>query len=647
MIKSSVIDEIKNRMDIVDVVGDFVNLKKSGSSYKALSPFTNEKTPSFFVVPSKGIFKCFSSGKGGDAIRFIMEVDGLNYIEALKFLASKYGIEIEEEEQTDFQIEQQNKRDSLFIILNFAFERYKDNLHNTEEGTSIGLTYFRERGFKEDIIKNFGLGYSINKWDDLYKAAIANGYEESLLIESGLLIEKENDKKYDRFRGRVMFPIQNLTGKVIGFGARILSNDKKQPKYLNSPESELYNKSKVLYGIYQAKQSIRTQDRCYIVEGYTDVLSLHQAGVENVVASSGTALTSDQSKLIKRYSENVTVLFDGDRAGINASMRGINILLEEGLNVSAVTLPEGEDPDSYSKKLNTTAFRHFLEAERQDFISFKTSMLVDESQNDPIKKAGIIRDIVESISKISDEIKRSLYLKQTSDQLEIEENVLLRELQKILKEANKSAVRKSKFSETTAEEISENAIIEPSTEISEDKLLHQTIAQQEKETIRLLLNYGLENLGNIDEAEVPVMDYLLHELSEVNFEHPIYNRILKVIIEKFNDNERIDYSYFLNSEDEDVLSTVIELTAVKYEISEQWKSKYQIHVPDEVELIKSMAFTNVLRLKFRIIQQMILNTSQKLKLCKPEETDSILDEITDLKKIEVKIAEMLGNVTAK
>ncbi|MGB3466484.1 MAG: DNA primase, partial [Cyclobacteriaceae bacterium] len=395
MIDQITINEIKSRMDIVDVVGDFVSLKKSGQNYKALSPFNNEKTPSFYVVPSKGIFKDFSSGKGGDAITFIMEVDGSSYVEALKYLAKKYGVEIKEQERSDEYLEAQSERESLYIVLNFAKDHYQELLWENEEGRSVGLSYFRERGFSDETIKDFDLGYSLNQWDGLIKAADEKGYKQEYLEKSGLKIVKEN-KAYDRFRGRVIFPIHNITGKVVAFGARILVKDKKQPKYINSPETELYHKSHILYGIYQAKQAIRQADNCYLVEGYTDVISMHQAGVKNVVSSSGTALTDDQIKLIARYTQNITVLFDGDSAGIKAAMRGIDMILEGGLNVKAISFPEGEDPDSYAKQMSSSAFQGFLEDQSTDFITFKTNLYKRDTDSDPLKKAETIREIVNS-----------------------------------------------------------------------------------------------------------------------------------------------------------------------------------------------------------------------------------------------------------
>ncbi|MFN3840875.1 MAG: DNA primase, partial [Cyclobacteriaceae bacterium] len=376
MISRSTIDEVKNRIDIVDVVSDFVSLKRSGQNYKALSPFTNEKTPSFYVVPSKGIFKDFSSGKGGDAITFVMEHEGLGYLEAIRYLAKKYGVEIIEEEQSAEDQASQNERDSLYIVMNFAKEYFKNLLHHDDEGRSIGLSYFRERGFNDRTLEKFDLGYSLNQWDHFEKHALGSGFSASVLEKAGLVISKEDGqgKTYDRFRGRVIFPVHNLAGKVVAFGARTLSTEKNQPKYINSPETDIYHKSNVLYGLYQAKNEIRKQDFCYLVEGYTDVLSLHQSGIENVVASSGTALTEEQIRLMRRFTENVTVLFDGDAAGVKAALRGIDLILKGGLNVRVVLLPDGEDPDSYSRKMGSTEFSQYLKDNTKDFISFKIDL---------------------------------------------------------------------------------------------------------------------------------------------------------------------------------------------------------------------------------------------------------------------------------
>jgi DNA primase len=640
MISQTTIDEIKSRMDIVEVVGDYVTLKKSGSSYKAHSPFTNEKTPSFFVVPSKGIFKCFSSGKGGDSITFLMEIDGMSYIEALRHLAEKYGVEIEETIQTDEALEQQNKRESLYIILNAAGDYFIHNLLESEDGRAVGLSYFRERGFSDESIKKFKLGYALDQWDAFFKYAQDKGFNPELIEEAGLVIRKE-DRVYDRFRGRVIFPIQSVAGKVIGFGARILTSDKKQPKYINSPETDLYNKSKVLYGIYQAKETIRKEDNCYLVEGYTDVISLHQSGISNVVSSSGTALTEDQVKLIKRYTKQVTVLFDGDEAGIRASFRGVDLILAGGLNVKVVALPEGEDPDSYSQQLGNSAFRHFLESESKDFITFKTSLLIKETKNDPIRKSEVIKDIVQSITKIDDAIKRSIYIKECSDLLDISESVLIVEQNKILLQEQKSKRREE--GPIPQEQVD---IIPLEDEQIDTPDLSRVIALQEKESIRVLINYGNEMVGHGDDQRT-LVDYFLNESEELTFTHPVYNAMLQEIKVRSEEGQEIDSSVFLQSDNQDIKKAAIDMIAPKYEISELWKSKYQILVPQEKDQIKHVSFTNILRLKFWYLQHMIEDKNQELKDAKDDQVDEILDEINHLKQVEMQIAKVLGNVTVK
>ena len=642
MIKPSTIDDIKMAMDIAEVVGDFVNLKKSGSSLKALSPFTAEKTPSFYVVPSKGIFKCFSSGKGGDAITFVMEVDGLSYIEALKYLAAKYNIAIEEEVQTDEIQEAQNERESLYIVLKFATDYFQNLLHSHEEGKSIGLSYFKERGFSDEIIESFNLGYSLNVWDHFHQKGIKSGFTKENLEAAGLIVSKEN-KIYDRFRGRVMFPIHNVTGKTIAFGARILVSDaaKNQPKYLNSPETELYNKSRVLYGLFQSKQQIRQEDNCYLVEGYTDVISMHQLGIKNVVSSSGTALTKDQVKLIKRYTQNVTVLYDGDAPGIRASFRGIDIILEGGLNVRAVTFPDGEDPDSYSYKLGATAYVHFLTEGAVDFIKFKTGLLMDDVKDDPIKKAGVVRDIVESISKIEDAIKRSVYLKECSDLLQISEAILIAEQNKIL-------ITQKRSNQNTFNDTEEASGILPleSEEVAVTDF-SKIIVHQEKESIRVLLNYGDEIIQKTDENEMTLWDYFISESEDIEFTHPIYNKIFKVMVQRNKDQLPLNFEYFLSIDDPEIQKTIIELCAPKYEISEFWKEKYHIEIPLEEDFIKDLTYSNILRLKFRVIQHLIEVQNEKLKTAIEGDVDALLDEISELKQTEMEIAKIIGNVTVK
>ncbi len=623
-------------MDIVDVVGDFVSLKRSGSSFKALSPFTNEKTSSFYVVPSKGIFKDFSSGKGGDAITFVMEVDGLSYVEALKYLAGKYGIEVEEE-QSDEALQAQNKRESLYIVLSYAKQYFQELLHASDEGKSVGLTYFRERGFSDETIRKFELGYSTELWDGLLDDAVKKGYNKELLEEAGLLVTK-NDKVYDRFRSRVIFPIHNVSGKPIAFGGRKLTSNDKLPKYINSPETGLYIKSKVLYGMYQAKQAIRKEDNCILVEGYTDVISMHQTGIDNVVSSSGTALTKDQVRLIGRYSENVTVIFDGDQAGIKASLRGIDLLLEGDLNVKAVALPNGEDPDSYARNLGASGFRDFVAEESQDIIRFKAKVLLDETGNDPVKKAGAIKDIVSSISKINDPVKRTVYIKDCSGLLGIAESVLITEQNKIL-----IANRKGHPSDPIPE-----PEVPTSHEQEEliDKLdIGQIIELQERESVRVLVNYGKNKIQTRELRDQYLIGYFLNESEEIQFTNKTYRKIIDVFKEKLQNGEVIDGEDLLHHPDEDVRNTVVDLVADKYEISKKWKDKYHIHVPREADFLKDVTYTNVLRLKFRIIQHLIEEENKKLNDAKTEtEVDELLDEINELKGVEVEIAKILGNV---
>ncbi|MEP4533916.1 MAG: DNA primase [Cyclobacteriaceae bacterium] len=651
MISPVTIDEIKTRMDIVEVVSDFVTLKRSGSSYKALSPFANEKTPSFYVVPSKGIFKDFSSGKGGDAITFVMEVDGLSYIEALKYLAKKYNVEIVEDQVRSDEAQQaQNKRESLHIILNYAKDYFHDLLINSEEGKSVGLSYIKEREISDESLEKFELGYSLGQWDGFMKSALDKGYEKHLLEEAGLIIVKD-DKTYDRFRNRVMFPIHNVAGKVVAFGARILVSDKKQPKYINSPETELYNKSRVLYGLAQAKQEIRKEDNCFLVEGYTDVISMHQVGVQNVVSSSGTALTEDQIKLISRFTHNVTVIFDGDAAGIKASIRGIDMLLEGGLNVRAVALPEGEDPDSYAKSLGTSAFKHYIEAESQDIIRFKTKLFLDESKNDPVKKAGVIRDLVSSIAKIDDPIKRTVYLKECSDLLEIDENVLISEQNKILiqrsRDRDKDKQRNNGGGSFT--EVPPIAdLIVPGTGAVDKLDIQKIIELQERESVRVLVNYGKNHIKNQELQDEGLISYFLSEMEEIQFSNPLYRQIIDIIKNKLQEGVLVDGEYLMNHGPEGVKNVVVDLLTQRHELSENWEKKYKIHVPRETELLRDVTYSNILRLKFRIVQHLIEEETKKLKDPQADDQiDEILDEINELKKIEIDLARHLGNVITK
>lgn len=625
------IREIKSRIDIVDVISDFVSLKKSGSSYKALSPFTNEKTPSFFVSPSKEIYKCFSSGKGGDAISFIMEMEGINYIEALRYLAKKYGIEIETQEETDEDIKKQSERESLHIITSFANKYFMHNLWETREGQSLGLSYFRERGFSDHIIRKFELGYSLNQWDALYKEAGEKQYGEEALEKAGLVIRKD-EKLYDRFRNRVIFPVHNLTGKPVAFGARILGNQKNQPKYINSPETPIYHKSNILYGLYQARQAVRLHENCYLVEGYTDVISLHEAGVENVVASSGTSLTEGQIKLIKRYTDNVTILFDGDEAGIKASLRGIDMILGSGLKVRTVMFPDGEDPDSYARKIGKEDFQEYLESHTRDFISFKAELYARDVIHDPIRKAETIRDIVNSISRIPDPVLRSIYLKETGNLLKIDESVLITELNKIL--INERNQRKDHLPPPDITLIEKGI----ETEQASAAKIEDSIYLQEKESIRLLINYGLNKI----EEEHHLYEFLLEELEDVEFQTPMYNRILEIFRDQLKKGHVVDAEYFINNSPEEVKKEVIDLVTRRYEISDNWEMK-KIYVPKEEELLNRSVYENIIRLKHKIIKKLLEENMEEIKHIDDDEEIEKLQKVNiELSKIKVELGKKLG-----
>lgn len=638
MISRETIDDVKNRVDIVDVIGDFVTLKRSGQNYKALSPFTNEKTASFYVVPSKGIFKDFSSGKGGDGITFVMEHEGMNYMEAIRYLAKKYGVEIKEEAQSQEYALQATERDSLYIVMNYAKEHYKQRLLHTEEGNGIGLSYFRERGFNDRTIEKFELGYAINAWDDFNKRALQEGYREEMLDKAGLIIKRDDGRFYDRFRGRVIFPVHNLAGKVIAFGARILTKEKDQPKYINSPETEIYHKSQVLYGMYQAKNAIRREDSCYLVEGYTDVISMHLADVDNVVASSGTALTEEQIKLIRRFTENVTVLFDGDAAGVKAALRGIDLILKGGLNVRVLLFPDNEDPDSFSRKMGSTAFKQYLKDHTQDFISFKIDLHAKEAGHDPIKKAEAIRDIVTTISLIPDPIKRSVYIQETSQLLRMSETVLLSEMNKIVigERRKKDQDRGREVQEPPPDFMNEPPVAETKTD-------ENTMVQlQERESIRLLLNYAETHYD-----EQRLVDFMLAELDDVEFTDPILKEIYQGFKDGAERGEVVDTMYFMEHGSAAVKGVVAELTTPRYEASKHWPEK-NIFFPHERELLHDLAYTNVLRLKFRVIQKLVEdNKAEWRKATTEEEQEKHFTIHEQLKGAEKELAVILGIVVNK
>ena len=630
MIDNSIIQEIKERLDIVEVIGDFVSLKKSGSNYKALSPFTSEKTPSFFVSPSKQIFKCFSTGKGGDAIEFLREVDSMSYIEAIKYLGEKYGVEIAEQE-TDNTIS--SERDSLLILLNKSKDFFVENLI-TDEGKSIALTYFEHRKVSDSMIKKFELGYSLDSWNSLNDHLNTLKYSEELMLSAGLILEK-NNKKYDRFRNRIIFPIHNISGKVIAFGARQIKNDEKQPKYINSPETVLYIKSNILYGIYQSKNIIRKEDKCYLVEGYTDVISLFQIGIENVVSSSGTSLTTNQIKLISRYTKNITILYDGDQAGINASLRGMDLILENDLNVRIISFPKNEDPDSYSKKLGKKEFLKFLNDNETDLIKFKTDQLSDNYKDDSIKKSELVIDVIRSISKIPNSIKRSIYIKDCSNVLKIDENILITEMNKLLiGSKNISSPTKFSFKEENKKD-------------SSVKELDSAIDFYEKECLRMLVNYGTIDFQILGLDRKSFIEYFLNEIEDVAFENKNYIKIIDVFKSELDNGNVIDINYFLNEDYKDLKTDIIDLSTSKYELSDKWKNKFNIHVGDESDDLKKSTYSNILRFKFRLIKKMINENLQilnsNINFEKQQETIKIHNK---LKSAEMDIAKKLGNVTS-
>ena len=638
-IPQDIVDRIQENIDIVDVIGDFVSLKKKGQNYSACCPFHNEKTPSFNVNPARGIYKCFGCGKAGDAIQFVMDVEGLTFSETLKYLAKKYNIEIEEEEQSSEELQQQNERESLLIVLNYAKNYYHNILLNNEDGRSIGLSYFKERGFSDKTIEKFELGYSLDEWDALLKDATKGNYKQEILEKAGLIVKRENandsksTKHYDRFRGRVIFPIHNITGKTIAFGARILKADKNQPKYLNSPETEVYHKSKILYGISQAKNAIRQEDNCLLVEGYTDVISLFQAGVENVVASSGTSLTEDQIKLIKRYTNNVTVLYDGDAAGIKASIRGIDMILQEGLNVSVVTFPDGEDPDSYIRKIGGTEFTSYLKTTRKDFITFKAELFLKDVQNDPLKKAEVAREMVISISKISDSIKREIFIKQSSAILNISEDTLI-------KEVNKTRLNDSKKQDAHVELI---PIEELRTLPQPDENKLSPLELQERDIIRLLLNYAEYLVSD----EKKLSQYVLDELEDTEFKSPLYNKMLDIIKQNITTTSNLA-NVFIHHQDEELKKEAIDLITFKYQLSPHWETKHKIYAEKPEESLENRAYHALVRYKLRAVQQMANENKSELgKATTDEEVQKLLMIQLKLKETEKQLSSILGIVVMR
>jgi DNA primase len=568
MIDQGTIERIYDAAQIVEVVQDFVSLRKRGVNYIGLCPFHNEKTPSFSVSQTKGIYKCFGCGKGGSSVNFIMEHENLSYSEALHYLARKYNIEIVEHEITPEEAAQKNERESLLIVTEYAGKYFSDLLYNHAEGKAVGMAYFIERGIRDDMIRKFELGYSLEKREAFTENAVKNGYKTEYLIKTGLTIEKENSH-FDRFSGRVMFPIHNIAGKIIGFGGRILKNDKNVAKYVNSPESDIYHKSKVLYGMFQAKKSIVQNDKCFLVEGYTDVISMHQAGIENVVASSGTSLTEDQIRLIKRFTNNLTILYDGDAAGIKAAIRGIDMVLEQGLNVKVLLLPDNEDPDSYARKHNASEVLDFIAKNESDFVLFKTRLLLDEAKNDPVKRASLISDIVRSVAIIPDTITRSVYVKECASLLGTGESVLYSEINRI---------RRNRFEQKYQVKLPESLIEKKEVPIpAVSKGFEGEI--QEREIIRLLLNFGntiLKNEQNEQSSESETVGkFIISEIKndELDLQHPLYKQIFDEYAHFVINSGKVDEKYFIHHPDNAVSTMVADLLTKKHTLSKKLYEK--------------------------------------------------------------------------
>ena len=640
LIPDSTITEIKNRIDIEEVVGDFVSLKRKGQNLWACCPFHDEKTPSFSISPVKGFYKCFGCGKGGDSIDFVMEAEKLNYLEALKYLAKKYGIEIKEEELSDDELKEQSERESLYIVLNFAKDYFVKSL-SSQEGKSIGHSYYKERDITDDIMQKFELGYTLDKWDGLLTAAKEAGHSLDLLEKAGLVIPKD-DRHYDRFRGRVVFPVHNVSGRVVAFGARALKKDDK-PKYINSPETPVYHKSQILYGLFQGKQAIRQQENCYLVEGYTDVTRLHQIGIENVVASSGTSLTTDQVQLVGRFSKQLTVLFDGDTAGLQASLRGVDIILANGLDVKVVMFPQGHDPDSYAQELGANEFKVFLEDKAQDFIHFRLNLLAEEAGNDPLKKAAAIKDVVGSISQMPDQVKRTVYLQEASNILQIEERVLIGEMNKVLRQTSKSRATSAEYVPPPKEDVAPQQKTDATSGAYD---LDNLITFQERESIRLLLQYGFSEL---DEGK-RLHQYLFSEFEDIVFKDPVHAQIIQEFKDLLSTNKEIDAQHFIDNGSPEVRKLVIDITHERHHVSSLWKDKFKIRIPSETEASKleHSAFTNIMRLKQRVVRKLIEENLDKLKEAQTVEEESEYQQMHhELKLTEKEIADQLGNVILK
>ncbi len=658
MIPKDTIDKIIDAARIEDVVGDFITLKKRGANFLGLCPFHGEKTPSFTVSPAKGIYKCFGCGKAGTSVNFIMDSQQLSYPEALRWLAKKYSIEIVEREISPEERAAQTEKESLYIVMQYAQRYFTDNMNNSDMGRSIGLGYFVERGFRPDIIQKFQLGYSSEDKYALSREAVKNSYKPEYLVKTGLSILSNQHVEgtpitekdiFDRYQNRVMFPIHDVGGRVIGFGGRILGSDKKMAKYINSPQTDIYDKSKVLYGLWFAKKAIQEKDNVFLVEGYTDVISMHQSGIENVVASSGTSLTVEQIKAIHRFTNNITVLFDGDSAGEKASIRAIDLLLEEGMNVKVLMFPDNDDPDSFSKKVTAEQFQEYINNNRQDFLAYKTRALFNETKNDPIRKATVIKDIVQSISLIPDAIIRSVYIKECASIMEMAENILQQEVNKLRRKANKSDQRQ----DTTN---TEGPVTE--TFVEEEEKQEQLIVSEseEKEILRQILLYGnviisVEAETEAEEAhefDLTIAEYVLFELmrDDISFLNPIHQMILDEYTHQLQNGTLPEFNYFKNHLNPAISTFAIDMASATSELSHKWLS-FGVIVEKEIHNLKKAVTHTIYSLKEKRLGQMLKEKQDLLKTAPEEEHEAILRDILHLNKVKLNVNKLLGRIVVK
>lgn len=666
LIPKITIDKIIDAARVEDVIGDFITLKKRGANLLGLCPFHGEKSPSFTVSPAKGIYKCFGCGKSGTAVNFIMDHDSLTYPEALKYLANKYGIEVIEKEVSVEEKAQQNEKESLYIVMQYAQKYYTDLLLNDDMGRSIGLGYFKERGFTQDIIDKFLLGYSSDERRKFSETAVKNGYKPEYLVKTGMSILSNNHVEgspitvsdiFDRYTGRVMFPIHNISGKVIGFGGRILTSDKKLAKYINSPQTDIYDKSKTLYGLFQAKKQIILDDNCYLVEGYTDVISMHQSGIENVVASSGTSLTVEQIKLVHRFTKNITILYDGDVAGIKASFRGIDLILEEGMNVRVLLFPDGDDPDSYSKKVTNEEFKEFIKSNSKDFISFKTSLLYKEVEHDPIKRAELIKDIVESISVIPDAINRSVYVKECSKLMDISEQILQIEINKIIRKKTGKQQPGKPFDSSQGDGNNGGYPDAPPEDyFEEEKPQDLILDHEEKELLRMMMQFGnvlveveAEDTDSEQQSfQLTVCEFVIFELwrDNLQFINPIYQMVLDEFHHELEAGNIPTMQTFTHHQNPAVSQMAINIASFSETVSYKWE-KLGVVIPQEIHLIKKGIEHQLFSLKEKRLNNILKDAKQLIKTADPFENANVYEFVMLLENQKKRVNKILGRTVIR